>query len=288
MPVEFASLTRVPLATAHQVAALSPASEPAAGAPSRAIDASFLDARQRTQRFTGPDWQPQAASPDFKPFGDDGLTFDDLVDVINPLQQLPVVGSIYRWLTGDTISPAARIAGGALFGGPIGLAGSIGSLIVEGITGGAADQEVLTALLGPSPFADEPPTPMPALANAQPPAGGPEMVVAPAAGTESVDEAFPSAGPATGRPPATGRIELDPAAEAALLNFISRHAPATLGAATDPAAPSVIEINPLPAAGTDLPGSIPLDISRAYDSYRREQGRRDGALAPEIELDIRS
>jgi hypothetical protein len=278
--------------TAHQIAALPPASEPAAGAPSRAIDASFLDARQRTQRFTGPDWQPQAASPDFKPFGDDGLTFDDFIDVINPLQQLPVIGSIYRWLTGDTISPAARIAGGALFGGPIGLAGSIGSLIVEGITGAPNDQEVLTAVLGPSPFAEEAPADAAALAAASPPAGNPEAMLAPAAGAPSPSTpwAAPALPPSSAMPtlPAAGQIELDRAAEDALLNFIARQSTPAGALANQPVPPPVIDINPSAIPMGDLPGSIPLDISRAYDSYRRQQERRDGALAPEIELDIRS
>jgi hypothetical protein len=52
-------------------------------------------------------------------FSNDGLTFGDIIDVINPLQHIPVVSTIYWELTGDKISPAARMAGGALFGGPI-------------------------------------------------------------------------------------------------------------------------------------------------------------------------
>lgn len=53
-------------------------------------------------------------------FGDDGLSFRDLLDVINPLQHIPVVGNLYRRMTGDVLDPAMRLAGGALFGGPIG------------------------------------------------------------------------------------------------------------------------------------------------------------------------
>jgi len=51
----------------------------------------------------------------------DGMfSFGDLIDLVNPLQQMPIVGSIYRSLTGDTISTGARLAGGFLMGGPIG------------------------------------------------------------------------------------------------------------------------------------------------------------------------
>lgn len=53
-------------------------------------------------------------------FGEDGFTFGDLLDIVNPLQHIPIVGTIYRKITGDTIAPAMEIAGGALFGGPLG------------------------------------------------------------------------------------------------------------------------------------------------------------------------
>jgi hypothetical protein len=116
-------------------------------------DPSFMDPRERTVAFTRRDWKPQADSKDFHPFGDDGFTIDDVIDVINPLQHIPVVSTVYRWLTGDTISPAAELAGGALYGGAVGFAASAATIAVDGLTGGSTDQQVLVALLGPSPFA---------------------------------------------------------------------------------------------------------------------------------------
>jgi len=56
----------------------------------------------------------------FQAFGADGFTFLDFLDIVNPLQHIPVVSSFYREMTGDQIDPGSRIAGGALFGGPIG------------------------------------------------------------------------------------------------------------------------------------------------------------------------
>ena len=53
-------------------------------------------------------------------FDNHPLTFGDVLDLVNPLQHLPVVSTVYRKLTGDVITPAMDIAGGALFGGPIG------------------------------------------------------------------------------------------------------------------------------------------------------------------------
>ncbi len=67
--------------------------------------------------------------------GKDEVSFADLLDFINPLQHIPVVSTIYRALTGDTIAPAARLAGGALFGGPIGFVSSLANLVVEDATG---------------------------------------------------------------------------------------------------------------------------------------------------------
>jgi hypothetical protein len=135
--------------------------ETAAGAPAASAeeeggpDPSFMDPRERTVAFTRPDWKPQADSKGFHPFGDDGLTLDDVIDVVNPLQHIPVVSTVYRWLTGDTISPAAEMAGGALYGGAVGFAASAAMVAVDGLTGGTADQQFMVSLLGPSPFADD-------------------------------------------------------------------------------------------------------------------------------------
>jgi hypothetical protein len=66
----------------------------------------------------------------------DTLGFADLLDVINPLQHIPVVGTLYRELTGDTISEAARMAGGAMWGGPAGVIGALANTITEHAAGG--------------------------------------------------------------------------------------------------------------------------------------------------------
>ena len=72
---------------------------------------------------------------DFKAFGDDGFTFWDLVDVVNPLQHIPVVSTLYREMTDDTLDPAPRVMGGTLFMGPIGLVASVANVMVEHNTG---------------------------------------------------------------------------------------------------------------------------------------------------------
>jgi len=55
------------------------------------------------------------------PDGELSLTFKDVLDAINPLQQIPIVSWIYRAVTGDTISLPSRLAGGAILGGPVGV-----------------------------------------------------------------------------------------------------------------------------------------------------------------------
>lgn len=78
----------------------------------------------------------------------EGGSFSDLIDIINPLQYIPIVGSIYRALTGDTIGGPARILGGLLFGGPVGLAAGIGTTIAAQVTGGDPGTQILASLLG--------------------------------------------------------------------------------------------------------------------------------------------
>jgi len=54
------------------------------------------------------------------PSSKEAFQFGDVVDIVNPLHHLPVIGMVYRGLTDDVIGPAAQIVGGALYGGPIG------------------------------------------------------------------------------------------------------------------------------------------------------------------------
>lgn len=81
--------------------------------------------------------KPAAAKSEegFSLFGKDGPSFGDIVDIINPFQHIPLLSNIYRDMLGDTISPAARIAGSALFFGPIGAAFAVANVALQGATG---------------------------------------------------------------------------------------------------------------------------------------------------------
>lgn len=77
-----------------------------------------------------PDGSHVAQKTEF--FGPDGLDFEDVLDIVNPLQHLPLVATAYRALTGDEISAGARVIGGGLYGGPAGVfTGAIDAAIAE-------------------------------------------------------------------------------------------------------------------------------------------------------------
>ncbi|PCI55433.1 MAG: hypothetical protein COB36_07365 [Alphaproteobacteria bacterium] len=65
----------------------------------------------------------------------DGFSFWDLLDMVNPLQHIPVVNLAYRAITGDEIKPVSQIIGGGVFGGPVGLASGLVNVVIKEETG---------------------------------------------------------------------------------------------------------------------------------------------------------
>jgi hypothetical protein len=63
------------------------------------------------------------------------FTFDDFLDIINPLHHLPIVSFIYRAISGDEIKPAMRILGDIAYGGPTGFMSSCAQVLFEAIFG---------------------------------------------------------------------------------------------------------------------------------------------------------
>jgi len=76
------------------------------------------------------------------------LSFWDVVDIVNPLQHLPIIAPIYRAITGDTISAPARILGSGVFSGPLGMAGGLVNAVVERISGRDIGGHALALVLG--------------------------------------------------------------------------------------------------------------------------------------------
>ena len=70
-----------------------------------------------------------------QPVSNPALSFHDVLSALNPLQYLPVVGTIYRAVTGDTGNPQLHVAGslvtGLLTGGPIGVLTSLVGMVAD-------------------------------------------------------------------------------------------------------------------------------------------------------------
>jgi hypothetical protein len=136
---------------------------------------------------------PQSAAPGAGPATGDhdhGFSFHEFLSAINPLQYLPVIGTIYRAVTGDVIPEALREGGSllvsGLMGGPIGVVTSFLMTVVEKAIG-IDPEKIAAAELGPthptaavsaSPAAANPPVVNPAAANTL--TANPPVTVAPA------------------------------------------------------------------------------------------------------------
>ncbi|WP_120498253.1 hypothetical protein [Kiloniella sp. EL199] len=105
------------------------------------------------------DWPVKHKTPDPKSSEQEEQTFGffDFLDVINPLQHIPVISTLYREITGDEIQPAARIAGGMIFGGPTGFITAIANSVSEETTGKDIGENILEAFLGPNELDEESP-----------------------------------------------------------------------------------------------------------------------------------
>jgi len=125
-----------------------------------------------------------AAAPAAAASGAGHFSFHELLSELNPLQYLPVVGTIYRAVTGDTIPEPVRVTGSmivsGLTGGPLGMALNLAVLGLEKATG--IDPEKighdLLASLGLTPDAGEGATSPATAVAAKPGQAGPSELVA--------------------------------------------------------------------------------------------------------------
>lgn len=132
-------------------------------------DTGFQDSLRTAQAEQAARAQPTKAAGTDTDEENGFLTFiKTVIDIINPLQHLPVIGTIYRHMTGDELSPVARIAGGTLYGGPIGAAMGVVNAAVEESSGKDIGGNML-AMLGEDDKQKPP---------AQEPAAAPTMLAA--------------------------------------------------------------------------------------------------------------
>jgi hypothetical protein len=87
-----------------------------------------------------------AAATDGKPAEQSESFFHHILDVIHPLQHLPVIGTIYRAITGEHIGTVEKIAGDALYGGLWGAVASVADVAFEAVTGKSVEDTALAWL----------------------------------------------------------------------------------------------------------------------------------------------
>jgi hypothetical protein len=78
------------------------------------------------------------------------FSFHNLLDILNPLEHLPIIGTIYRAITGTHIGIPEKVAGDALYGGLWGAVSSVADVALEQITGKSAEDTVMGWLKGSS------------------------------------------------------------------------------------------------------------------------------------------
>lgn len=193
--------------------------------------------------------------------------WDNLLDVVNPLQHLPVVGTIYRAVTGDKIGDLEKVAGDTLYGGPIGLVSSLADVAFEKITGkdfgdtvmafvglgGHNDNNTALAANTPKPAGDKS-----VAANATKP-----LIVASADPTPIIN--VPLAAPAKVETAAHAL----PAANASQAAITKSSAPVDITPDTDAL------LNALARNG--VTGQLQ---AQALDAYRRTMSMNSGAMVP--------
>lgn len=112
---------------------------------------SSFDAARASSAAAVPAFGMSTEDPGVQPYRQEGdMSFGDFLDIINPLQHIPVVATLYREVTGDTISQQSRVMGGFLYGGPLGGMGAVVNVMVEDASGKDIGDQLLSAMSGNS------------------------------------------------------------------------------------------------------------------------------------------
>jgi hypothetical protein len=195
------------------------------------------------QSGVGPQPAVQSAPADYH------MSFRSVLSMLNPLQYLPVIGTIYRAITGDQIPEAVRSVGSlvvsTVLGGPIGAAINVALLVVQKITGIDLDKIGQKLLAGNAPAAH--------------PADHPAPVTARGAVADSVTASASAPTPARATTPASAPASASPALSTAALRAAPDPGVSTAqGSAIGPASAVMPALAAAPAARTEA-----LPIARA-------------------------
>lgn len=199
---------------------------------------------------------------------DEGMSFWDLLDVINPLQHIPVVNRIYRAVTGDEIKTPARLAGSALMFGPVGLAVAAADSALQHETGRDAMGHALALFDG----GDEPQDAPTAVAEA--PAAAPQA---------------PAADP--GQPQVADAAELRRLMERRQAEELAEGPAATAARAALAGLPAAAAVGTLPAPGSGMDAATLAALSgqpareepaqgKGLNQYRQLAGTLQPVTAP--------
>lgn len=99
----------------------------------------------------GPDGQVQYNDPAWQ---ERHYSFRDVLESVNPIQHIPVVGHLYRQATGTQLHPIARMAAG-IAGGPVSAASAFANMALESGTGRDLAGHVIDRLAGRRVQADQ-------------------------------------------------------------------------------------------------------------------------------------
>ena len=115
------------------------------------------------------------------------MSFRDILSALNPLQYLPVIGTIYRAVTGDQIpEPLQRVGSliaSGLLGGPVGVLIGVAVMMGEKVSGIDLDKAGQRMLTGVAPART--PAAAPEQAPVRAPVRAPEQAPVRAAGSDS-------------------------------------------------------------------------------------------------------
>jgi hypothetical protein len=125
-------------------------------APERERALSFSEVTEKSEAERARDPHVPAQTPPATPkkqftlWEKDAFAFGDFIDILNPLQHIPIVATLYRNLTDDKIGLAPRVIGGALWGRIGGLVGGAVNAFVDWFTGKDVGDHVYAAFFGKS------------------------------------------------------------------------------------------------------------------------------------------
>jgi len=232
----------------------------------------------------------------------DHFSFHDVLDAINPLQHIPIVSTIYRAVTGDTLGNASRVVGDGIYGGVIGVIAGLVDVSVIDATGkdiggnimsmlGIDDDATKTADAAPdaaTPTGSD--IPVPAQKPTPPPATTPVAAQVQTQVRQPVQPSAPSGIPLASTPPQMMPLASGPKLMA--MNSQAHSFPIDTSAegilalkTTSNSAPRPVPLN-IPA-GTLAPSQrIPLTgaefaqrMSDGLDKYKALMAERDAASA---------